>query len=330
MIFRSILIIIIIAAIPFLLYKACSLTGRWLKRKFLLKRNYGKWVGWAALIGLVAAIIYGVTFGFEKVRVRHEEYASQDLPKAFDGYRIVQISDLHLGTYSKSHKDVVSHIVDSINRMDADLVVFTGDLQNLVPTEIDEHVKELKGRLRAKDGVISILGNHDYPIYIDADEHTKADNLKKTINVERSLGWRLLLNESKSIRRGNDSIVIAGMENDGDGKHFPQRGDIPKTLKGVGESTFIVMLEHDPSSWRRKILPQSHAQLTLSGHTHAMQFMIGSWSPASFVYKEWGGMYYEGNRAINVSTGAGGFIPFRLGVPNEIVVITLYSAVANS
>lgn len=329
MIFRSILIIIIIAALPFMLYKLCSLTGRWLKRKLLLKRNYGKFVGWAIVVGLVTAIIYGLTIGFEKVQVRYEEYASKDLPKVFDGYRIVQVSDLHLGTYSKSHKDVVSHIVDSVNKMDADLIVFTGDLQNLVPTEIDEHLKELKGKLRAKDGVISILGNHDYPMYIDADERTKAENLKNTIKAERDLGWTLLLNDNKVIRRGNDSIIIAGMENDGDGKHFPQRGNIAKTLGRVGDNAFVVMLEHDPTSWWRKILPQSHAQLTLSGHTHAMQFMIGSWSPASFVYKEWGGMYYKGNRAINVSTGAGGFLPFRLGVPNEIVVITLHSAVAN-
>lgn len=323
MIFRSILIIIIIAALPFLLYKICSLTGRWLKRRLLLKRNYGKLVGWTIVVCLLWVIIYGTTWGFEKVEVRHEEYASKDLPKAFEGYRIVQVSDLHLGTYSNSHQDVVSHIVDSINKMDADLVVFTGDLQNLVPIEIEEHLDELKGRIKAKDGIISILGNHDYPMYIDADEQTKVANMEKTIQVECKLGWTLLLNENKVIRRGNDSIVIAGMENDGDGKHFPQRGDIPKTLKGVGEGAFVVMLEHDPSSWRRKILPQSHAQLTLSGHTHAMQFMIGSWSPASFVYSEWGGMYYEGNRAINVSTGAGGFLPFRFGVPNEIVVITL-------
>lgn len=323
MIFRSILIILIIAALPFLLYKACSLTGRWAKRKLLLRRNYGKPIGWAIVVCLLSMIVYGLTWGFDKVQVRHEQVASADIPRAFDGYRIVQISDLHLGTYSKSHKSVVKHIVDSINALDADLVVFTGDLQNLVPSEIADHASELRSRIKARDGVISILGNHDYPMYINADERTKAANLKQTIQAERDLGWTLLLNDRKVIRRGGDSIVIAGMENDGDGKRFPQRGDIRAALHGIGQGAYVIMLEHDPSSWRRKILPQSHAQLTLSGHTHAMQFMIGSWSPASFVYREWGGMYSDGDRWLNVSTGAGGFLPFRLGVPNEIVVVTL-------
>lgn len=323
MIFRSILIIVLIAALPFLLYKLCSRTGRWAKRKFLLSRNYGKWLGWAIVAVLLLLILYGTTWGFEKIVVRHEQYVSSQLPKAFDGYRIVHISDLHLGTYSRSHHSVVKNIVDSINSLDADLVVFTGDLQNLVPSEIDEHTGELKNKIRAKDGVISVLGNHDYAMYIDADEQTKASNLRRTIAAERNLGWTLLLNDHKVMRRGADSIVIAGMENDGDGKRFPQRGNVRETLSDVDSAAFVVMLEHDPSSWRRKILPYSQAQLTLSGHTHAMQFMIGSWSPVSFLYSEWGGMYYEDGRAINVSTGAGGFIPFRLGVPNEVVVITL-------
>jgi len=330
MFFRSILIILIIAAMPFLLYKACSMVGRQAKRKLLLRRNYGKPIGWAIVACLLSMIAYGVTLGFDKVQVRHEPFTSSDLPRSFDGYRIVQVSDLHLGTYSKSHKSVVSHIVDSINALDADLVVFTGDLQNLVPSEIGEHYGELRGKIKARDGIISILGNHDYPMYIDADERTKAVNLKQTIQAERDLGWTLLLNDRKVIHRGGDSIVIAGLENDGDGKRFPQRGNVSSALRGVGERAFVVMLEHDPSCWRRKILPQSHAQLTLSGHTHAMQFMVGSWSPASLIYREWGGMYYDGDRCLNVSTGAGGFIPFRLGVPNEIVVITLHSVVANS
>lgn len=113
------------------------------------------------------------------------------------------------------------------------------------------------------------------------------------------------------------------MENDGNGKHFPQKGDIKKTLNGVSDHDFIIMLEHDPTSWRRKILPQSSAQLTLSGHTHATQFKLFGWSLASMIYTEWGGMYYDNERAINVSTGLGAFLPFRFGVPGEVVVITL-------
>lgn len=145
----------------------------------------------------------------------------------------------------------------------------------------------------------------------------------ETRRLEKMMGWQLLVNEHKVIRRDADSIVIAGLDNDGDGKKFPQRGDVAKALYGVSDSAFVIMAEHDPTCWRRKILPQSKAQLTLSGHTHAMQFMIGSWSPASFIYKEWGGVYFDGSRALSVSTGIGGFIPFRFGVPGEIVVIEL-------
>ena len=138
------------------------------------------------------------------------------------------------------------------------------------------------------------------------------------------MGWQLLLNSHAVIRRGADSIVIAGMENDGNGTHFPQLGDIEKTLEGVTGNTFVVMLQHDPTSWQRKILPLSHVQLTLSGHTHAMQFSLFGWSPSSLIYRENNGSYTtDEGRAINVSSGLGGFIPFRFGVPGEIVVITL-------
>lgn len=202
------------------------------------------------------------------------------------------------------------------------MVVFTGDLQNMQPGEVLPHEQTL-ARLHARDGVYSVLGNHDYAQYIHADEAVKTANVRYIRESQRRMGWTLLDNAHRVIRRGADSIVIAGMENDGDGRHFPQKGDIARTLHGVSDSSFVVMLQHDPTSWRRKILPQSGAQLTLSGHTHAMQFCLFGWSPSSLIYSEWGGMFYEGNRAINVSTGLGGFIPFRFGVPGEIVVITL-------
>ncbi|MDD5895375.1 MAG: metallophosphoesterase, partial [Prevotellaceae bacterium] len=190
------------------------------------------------------------------------------------------------------------------------------------PDEILPHMSIL-GSLKSRDGVYSVLGNHDYANYIVADAATKRSNELKTAALERQMGWQLLVNENVPIRRGSDSIVVAGMANDGDGIHFPQLGDLRSTLRGVGEGAFVVMLQHDPSSWRRKILPGSRAQLTLSGHTHAMQFGLFGWSPASWVYTEWGGLFLEGFRAINVSTGMGGFIPFRFGMPGEIVVVTL-------
>ena len=137
------------------------------------------------------------------------------------------------------------------------------------------------------------------------------------------MGWTVLLNDHRTIQRDKTHIVIAGMENDGDGIRFPQKGDIAKTLSDT--NGFTILLEHDPSSWRRKIIPDGRAQLTLSGHTHAMQFKLGSWSPLALLGKEWNGWYNEGSQSLFVTSGLGGLIPFRFGAPGEIAVITLRS-----
>ncbi len=310
--------------VPKFEYAFCSVAG-WLVRKlsgFRIRRNYGHYVGAAFVLLTWYILIYGTTIGFSKLDVRQMEYCSEDLPVEFDGYRIVHFSDAHVGTYTGGKRHLLEKAIDSINSQKADMIVFTGDLQNMRPSEI-RAVAPILSKLRAKDGVVSILGNHDYPVYVDADDKTKAAYERETRDIERQMGWKLLLNEHLAVRRGNDSIVIAGMENDGESMLAPKLGDVKKTLSRLTDEPFTVMLEHDPTCWRRKILPQSKAQLTLSGHTHAMQFELFGWSPASLIYKEWGGVFYEGERAINVSTGLGGFMPFRFGVPGEIVVITL-------
>ena len=307
---------------PKCLFSICSSIG-WAVRKMLhRKANYGNLVGVVMVVLNWYVLFYGSFVGFKQITVREVTYESAELPEAFDGYRIVHFSDAHIGTYIGGREYMLQQVVDTINAQNADMVVFAGDLQNRQPLEIQPFVGVLSG-IKAKDGVFSVIGNHDYADYIEASALIKAANEMETRRLEKLMGWQLLVNEHKVIRRESDSIVIAGLDNDGDGKKFPQRGDVGKALKGVSDSAFVVIAEHDPTCWRRKILPRSKAQLTLSGHTHAMQFMIGNWSPASFVYKEWGGLFYEGNRAINVSTGVGGFIPFRFGVPGEIVVIEL-------
>ena len=307
---------------PKCLFSICSSIG-WAVRKMLhRKANYGNLVGVVMVVLNWYVLFYGSFVGFKQITVREVTYESAELPEAFDGYRIVHFSDAHIGTYIGGWEYMLQQVVDTINAQNADMVVFAGDLQNRQPQEIQPFVGVLSG-IKAKDGVFSVIGNHDYADYIEASALIKAANEMETRRLEKLMGWQLLVNEHKVIRRESDSIVIAGLDNDGDGKKFPQRGDVGKALKGVSDSAFVVIAEHDPTCWRRKILPRSKAQLTLSGHTHAMQFMIGNWSPASFVYKEWGGLFYEGNRAINVSTGVGGFIPFRFGVPGEIVVIEL-------
>ena len=160
--------------------------------------------------------------------------------------------------------------------------------------------------------------------------HSREEAITASLNEammcqkQHAMGWHLLLNEHAVVRRGQDSMVVAGMENESR-KEEQTRGDIRKTMEGVRPGAFTVMLQHDPTAWERTILPQSEAQLTLSGHTHGGQFRFFGWSPAALSYKEWGGFYQENKRAINVSTGLGGFVPFRFGVTPEIVVITLRS-----
>ena len=152
----------------------------------------------------------------------------------------------------------------------------------------------------------------------------KAQNDRKTVQALRDMHIDMLMNEHRIIHRDSDSIVVAGMENWGVAKRMPRRGDVKKTLAGVNsQQAFTLMLQHDPTCWREKILPECNAQLTLSGHTHGGQFSLFGWSPAALTYKEWKGMNYEGSRALYVSTGAGSLIPFRLNQPREIVVITL-------
>ena len=249
--------------IPFLSYFLCSK---------LLNRRYGRRVGLGLACVIIGLVIYGMTFGFSQIEVRQIEFASKDLPEAFDGYRIVQFSDAHVATFDGWLDDMVPQIVDSINNQKADMIVFTGDLQNLRPDELAPKVAQLR-QLHAPDGVYSILGNHDYATYLDCDEATKKKNDQKTQQLERKM-WTLLMNEHRIIRRDSDSIVIAGMENWGVQKRMPRNGDVRKTMKGISPKSFTVMLQHDPNAWRAKILPECNAQLTLSGHTSCHSCII--------------------------------------------------------
>ena len=309
--------------VPNFVFALCSVVGLALKKWLHMRRNYGNHVGLAMVAVHWYVLIYGSTIGFNEIVVKHIDYASADLPAAFDGYRIVQFSDAHVGTYSSDRDYLLDAAVDSINAQHADMIVFTGDLQNMRPVEVERHARTLSA-LHAPDGVFSVLGNHDYADYLHADTATKAANCRRMVDLQRQMGWTLLRNGHGVVRRGGDASLVAGMGNVGISKSSPERGDIGKTLSGTSPRDFVLMLQHDPSCWRRKILPQCNAQLTLSGHTHGMQFELFGWSPIAFKYSEWGGLYREGARAIFVSTGLGGFLPFRFGVPGEVVVITLH------
>lgn len=313
-------------AIPFFIFMSLvivpavlALLCRWLVPRRLWHRTV---VVCTIIIWTLAA--YGFLCGFQQFRVRRVEYASADLPACFDGYRIVQFSDAHVGTLTGSRQWMVQRAVDSINAQRPDAIVFTGDMQNVYPDELLPQAPYFR-QLKAPDGVFAVLGNHDYAVYQDVHPVHKERNCRRTVKSIRQMGFDLLLNEHRVIRRDSDSIVVAGMENWGTVKRMPREGDVRKTLEGVTGSAFVVMLQHDPTAWRAKILPECRAQLTLSGHTHGGQFSFWGWSPAALAYDEWGGKYHEGDRALCVSTGLGGLIPFRLNLPGEIVVITLKS-----
>ena len=286
------------------------------------KRLWLKVVLTAPLMFLWLVFLYGSYVGVNQFRVRYIELTFDDLPPSFDGYKIVQISDIHCGTLTGSRRHLLEEAIDSINAQDADMGVFTGDLQNRAPREIDPF-RKLLSSIKAKDGIFSVMGNHDFPLYMKGDPIMKSDTLCVRENVDEELGWRLLVNDRQFIKRGEEKIYISGMDNDGDGVRFPQNGDIQHALYGLTPKHFVVMLEHDPSAWRRKILPHSHVQLTLSGHTHGGQFSFLGWSPASLKYKEYSGLYSLAGRYLYVSNGLSGVVPFRFGTLPEISVFTL-------
>ena len=311
-------------AVPKLLFALCSTAGLLLRRLLHLRRNWGNYVGVVLSLGALYILIYGSTVGVGELRVRRVTLAFDNLPAAFDGYRIVQFSDAHVGSMTN---ETMQRMVSAINRLKPDAVAFTGDLQNMQPHETDR-CAPLLGSIKAHDGVFSVLGNHDYSMYVAAGEARKRSNEALLQSRERSFGWQLLMNESRVVRRGADSIVIAGAENDGR-PPFPSRADMKKTLSGVTGGAFVIMLQHDPSSWRRTVLPQTRAMLTLSGHTHGGQLSLFGFRPTQLTGSEDCGVYRERGRVLNVSTGVGGFIPFRFGMPPEVVEITLRASGAS-
>ena len=277
----------------------------------LLAWPFGWGVGVAGVALLLGLFIYGFTRGWLRLIVKEESFLIEDLPKAFDGYKIVQVSDLHIGSFA-NHPEYVEKVVRLANEQNADLMVFTGDLVNIFPEEADPYI-DLLGKLKAKDGVFSILGNHDLYYY------------RKVVEKERKIGWRLLYNEHVSISRDSESIVLIGVEQVGK-PPFESKGQLKKAMAGVPDDAFKILLSHDPTHWRMEVLGATDIKLTLSGHTHAAQMKIGSFSPAKWIYREWGGRYEENGQTLYVSHGIGGNMQFRLGAWPEINVITLKGA----
>lgn len=307
--------------VPKLLFVLSSIAGRGMRRMTGGTRNWGNYLGLLLVLGQLYVLFMGSMTGTDHLRVRRVTISVPNLPKSFDGYRIVQFSDIHLGSM---RSELLERAVEQMNRLRPDMIVFTGDIQNMRPDELTRYTSTLR-RLHVKDGVYSVLGNHDYSEYVPKlPMRQRRHNEQLTREFHANVGWQLLLNDHRIIRRGNDSIVIAGEENDGL-PPFPSKADLKRTLRGVSPRSFVVMLQHDPSAWRRSILPGSNVQLTLSGHTHGGQMSLFGLRPTSLLGREDDGLYQEAGRALFVSTGLGGFVPFRFNMDPEVVEITLRS-----
>ena len=309
---------------PLAVFAICSVVGLLFCKLLHKRQNWGNLVGFClALITLFIAI-YGFTFGYNKTEVNEQEFVCKDLPAVFDGYRIVLFSDLHVGSYLGGREKVLEKNIRMINEQQGDMVVFVGDLQNLQPSELDP-VQSMLSTIKAKDGVYSVMGNHDYPNYIKADFATEALNENLIKSKQRSMGWNVLLNENRVVRRGADSIVVMGVEDNTPGYtgKYTRRSDLQKALQGVKDGAFVVSLVHNPELWHYELLPDLKAQLTLSGHTHGGQLKFFGWTPASLKTDYVAGWYEENGRSLFVTSGLGALVPFRFGMSGEIVVLTL-------
>ncbi len=274
-----------------------------------------------------ASLIYGMVKGKYNYRVLKYALEFDDLPEAFDGYTITQLSDIHSGSFDNQKK--VEYAVNLANRQQSDIILFTGDLVNNVADEMEEW-KALFSTLKAPDGVYSVLGNHDYGDYVRWENASeKVENLNKLKQIQKEMGWELLLNENRYIERNGQKIALVGVENWGE-NGFIKAGDLDRACEGIFDSDFKILMSHDPSHWQSKVKDDPrHFHLTLSGHTHGMQFGIEipgivKWSPVKYQYKYWAGVYEELGRYINVNRGFGflGY-PGRVGIWPEITVIQL-------
>ena len=289
-------------------------------------------------LGLAAipftSLLYGMYKG--KYRFRTLEYVLHfdDLPEAFDGYRITQISDIHSGSFDNFEK--VKYGVELVNEQKSDVILFTGDMVNNKASEMIPW-KDLFGTLKAEDGVFSVLGNHDYGDYVQwdspADKEKNLDDLKQ---IQKEMGYDLLCNESRFIEKDGQRLALVGVENWGKGG-FKKSGDLRKASELIEANDFKILMSHDPSHWEEQVISDDyHYHLTLSGHTHGMQFGIEipgwiKWSPVKWRYKHWAGIYEELGQYINVNRGFGYLAyPGRVGIWPEVSVITLKKGTKNA
>ena len=282
--------------------------------------------------GLVVAgipftsMIYGVVKGRYDFKISDIQLAFKNLPKSFDGFKIVQISDIHTGSFDS--KEAINRGIDLINEQNADVILFTGDLVNNDSRETIPFIDIFK-RLRSKHGVYSVLGNHDYGDYKEWNSvKEKENNMDRMFEYQKKMNFQLLNNDNITISKNGESIAVIGVENWGK-PPFPQRGNLDEAIKGVEDIPFKILMSHDPTHFSKKVVShKTHFDITLAGHTHGMQFGIEipgfKWSPVKYIYPKWAGLYKEAKQYLYVNRGFGyiGF-PGRAGIRPEITVIEL-------
>ena len=285
------------------------------------------WIGLAAGTTLFGSLVYGFTNKY-KYKVKHVKLAFDNLPPGFKGLKIVHFSDVHSGSFM--NKKAVEHGVEKIIAQNADLVIFSGDLVNDRAPEMQNYI-DVFDKVKAPMGVYSTFGNHDYGDYVKwpYEGVTKEQNLINLAKIHEQLGWRLMMDEHVELERNGDKIALIGIQNWSAKARFPKYGNMKKAYAGAEKYPFKILISHDPSHWDAQVRPEySDVDLTLSGHTHGMQFGVEipgfKWSPVQYIYKEWDGLYEDGKQKLYVNPGFG-FIgyPGRVGILAEITVIEL-------
>ena len=301
--------------------------GEQLTEDGISRSAFLSWLGLAAGGTLFGTLIYGFSNKYN-YEVRRMKLAFDNLPASFKGLKIVHISDIHSGSFT--NKTAVARGVKKILNENADLILFSGDVVNDRATEMEEYM-DVFSQLKAPLGVYSTFGNHDYGDYVSWPFNgiSKQQNLINLAKVHADLGWRLLMNEHVVLEKNGEQIALLGIENWSNKARFPKHGRMDLAYPGAEKYPFKILMSHDPSHWEAQVIPQyADIDLTLSGHTHGMQFGVEipgfHWSPVQYVYKEWAGLYEEGKQKLYVNRGYG-FIgyPGRVGILPEITVIEL-------
>jgi predicted MPP superfamily phosphohydrolase len=291
----------------------------------ITRSTFMSWLGLGIGTTLFGTLLWGFRNKY-RYNLQHIKLSFDELPQAFRGLKVIQISDIHSGSFTDSKS--VEKGIEQILALKPDLILFTGDLVNDKADEMDDY-KEVFARLKAPMGVYSILGNHDYGDYYrwpSAD--AKRENLEQLKRIHAELGWRLLLNEHVILEKGEQQIALLGIENWSAKANFARYGSLSRAYQGSEDIPFKILMSHDPSHWEAEVLQYKDIHLMLSGHTHGMQFGVEipwfRWSPVQYVYKQWAGLYQEGSQKLYVNRGFG-FIgyPGRVGILPEITVLEL-------